>query len=136
MFLIRMIYKNYCKEKNNMAVCLTCVLFLGKPNSIREKQTMSVTLKEIRKRREEILKIAQYHGAKNVRVFGSVARGETRPDSDLDLLVEFESGRSLFDLGGLVVDIEELIGCKVDVISENGLRSRFRNRVIQEAIAI
>ncbi len=97
---------------------------------------MGLTLKEIRARREEVLKIAERYGAKNVRVFGSVARCEARSDSDLDLLVEFESGRSLFDLGGLIADMEDLFGCKVDVISEKGLKPRFRDRVMQEAIAI
>ena len=94
------------------------------------------TLKALRERREEILSIAERRGAKNVRIFGSVARGEAGPDSDIDFLVEFEIGRSLFDLGGFIADIEDLLGCKVDVVSERGLRPRFRDQVIREAVAI
>jgi len=97
---------------------------------------MSLSLKDIQARREEVIRIANYYGAKNIRVFGSVARGESRPESDLDLLVEFENGRSLFDLGGLIADLEDLFGCKVDVVSKNGLRPRFRDRLIKEAVAI
>lgn len=86
--------------------------------------------------RVEILRIAERHGARNVRVFGSVARGEARPDSDLDLLVDLEPGRNLLDLGGLLMDLEESLGVQVDVITEKGLRERFRNRVLGEAVAI
>ena len=72
--------------------------------------------------REDILRIAAQHGAHNVRVFGSVARGEARPDSDVDLLVELESGRSLLDLGGLLMDLQTLLGRVVDVVTDKGLR--------------
>jgi predicted nucleotidyltransferase len=84
-------------------------------------------------RREDILRIAAQHGAHNVRVFGSVARGEARPDSDVDLLVELEPGRSLLDLGGLLMDLQTLLGRKVDVVTDKGLRDRIRTRVLQEA---
>ena len=97
---------------------------------------MTMTLECLKLRREEIVEIAKNRGAKNIRVFGSVARGEARLDSDVDFLVEFEEGRSLFDLGGFIADAEELLGCKVDVISERGLRPRFRDRVMREAVAI
>ncbi len=68
-----------------------------------------------------------------MRVFGSVARGEARPDSDVDLLVELEPGRSLLDLGGLLTDLQTLLGRKVDVVSDKGLRDRIRGQVLQEA---
>lgn len=90
----------------------------------------------VRARREEILQTAARHGAFNVRVFGSVARGRADEQSDLDLLVDMETGRSLFDLGGLLVELEELLGCNVDVVTEQGLRERIRERVLQEAVAL
>ena len=90
----------------------------------------------IQTRREDILRTASQHGAYNVRVFGSVARGEADEKSDLDLLVDMEAGRSLFDLGGLLVYLEELLGCSVDVVTEKGLRDRIRSRVLKEAVPL
>lgn len=90
----------------------------------------------LKTRREEILQISAKYGARNVRIFGSVARGEARPDSDIDFLVEMEPGRSLFDLGGLLVDLQQLLGVQVDVVTEKGLRSRIRDRVLREAILL
>ena len=87
-------------------------------------------------KREAILQIAQRHGAYNVRVFGSVARGEANNDSDIDFLVDLEQGRSLFDLGGLLMDLQKLFGCPVDVVTETGLRPRIRERVLREALPI
>jgi len=87
-------------------------------------------------KRDDILRIAARYGASNVRIFGSVARGEADEKSDIDFLVNMESGRSLFDLGGLLSDLEDLLGCNVDVVTEDGLRERIRNRVLQEAIAL
>ncbi len=87
----------------------------------------------LKDRREDILRIAAQHGAHNVRVFGSVARGEARPDSEVDFLVEMESGRSLLDLGGLLMDLQALLGREVDVVTDKGLRDRIRARVLQEA---
>jgi hypothetical protein len=87
----------------------------------------------LKDRREDILRIAAQHGAYNVRVFGSVARGEARPDSDVDLLVEMEAGRSLLDLGGLLMDLQALLDREVDVVTDKGLRDRIRTRVLQEA---
>ncbi len=72
----------------------------------------------------------------NVRVFGSVARGEADAESDIDLLVDMEPGRTLFDIGGLLMDLEELLGCNVDVVTEDGLRERIRERVLKEANAL
>jgi predicted nucleotidyltransferase len=90
----------------------------------------------VQARREEILRTATLHGAYNVRIFGSVARKDADEQSDLDLLVDLEVGRSLFDLGGLLVDLEELLGYSVDVVTEKGLRDRIRSRVLSEAIPL
>jgi predicted nucleotidyltransferase len=87
-------------------------------------------------RREDILRMASEYGAYNVRIFGSVARGDADEQSDLDLLVDMETGRSLFDLGGLLTDLEDLLGCPVDIVTEKGLRNRIRDRVLQEAIIL
>ena len=90
----------------------------------------------LQSKRDEILRIAAQYGAYNVRIFGSVARGEADEQSDIDLLVNMEPGRSLFDLGGLLADLEDLLGCNVDVVTEKGLRDRIRERVLKEAIAL
>lgn len=90
----------------------------------------------INKKREEILRICAKYGAQNVRVFGSAARGEAGAGSDIDLLVEFEPGRSLLDQAGLVAELEELLGCKVDVVTEKGLYWLLRRRILKEARAL
>ncbi|OGL58543.1 MAG: nucleotidyltransferase [Candidatus Tectomicrobia bacterium RIFCSPLOWO2_02_FULL_70_19] len=90
----------------------------------------------LRSKREEILLTAARHGARNVRVFGSAARGEADEASDLDFLVEMEPGRSLLDLGGLLMDLRELLGREVDVITDRGLKPRIRERVLREAVAL
>lgn len=90
----------------------------------------------IKAQRGAMLDLAARHGARRVRVFGSVARGDARPDSDLDLLVAMDDGRSLFDLIGLGQDLEELLGRRVDVVSEGGLSEHIRERVLAEAIAL
>lgn len=95
-----------------------------------------VTMDALRAKREEILRLARQWGARDVRVFGSVARGDAGPSSDVDFLVEFEAGRSLLDHGGLLMDLQELLGCEVDVVSEGGMRSRFRDRVLKEAVPL
>lgn len=87
-------------------------------------------------RRAEILAAATRHGARNVRVFGSVARGDARPDSDIDFLVDMEPGRSLFDVGGLLFDLRALLGVEVDVVTEKGLRPRIRETVLREAVSL
>jgi len=94
----------------------------------------SMTVSELVKaKREEILKIAAKHGARNVRVFGSVAREEAGPESDIDLLVDMEPGRSLLDLGGLWSDLNELLGRKVDIVTENSIYWLLRRRILKEA---
>jgi predicted nucleotidyltransferase len=96
-----------------------------------------MTLQDLRTtRREAILKTAARRGARQVRVFGSVVRGDNRPDSDVDFLVEMEPGRTLLDLSGLVLDLQTLLGTPVDVVTENGLRSRVKDRVLAEAVPL
>lgn len=90
----------------------------------------------LRQKREEILRLCARYGARNVRVFGSVARGEADEASDLDLLVEMEPGRSLLDLGGLQMDLERLLDCRVDVVTVRGLKDRIRERVLDEAVPV
>ena len=88
------------------------------------------------KKRREILRIAGLHGASNVRVFGSFSRGDADDNSDVDILVDLEKGRSLMDMGGLLMDLQTLLGRPVDVVTEKGLRPRIRERVLREAKAI
>ncbi|HLG19079.1 MAG TPA: nucleotidyltransferase family protein [Bdellovibrionota bacterium] len=84
-------------------------------------------------RREEVLELAARHGATNVRIFGSLARGEARSDSDVDILVSMTPGRSYFDFVALWQDLEELLGRKVDVVSDRGMSPYLRDRILSEA---
>ncbi len=84
-------------------------------------------------RRDEILRLARQRGARDIRVFGSVARGEATESSDLDLLVSWEPGRSLLDHAGLVQDLQELLGVKVHVGTEKSLHWYVRDRILREA---
>jgi predicted nucleotidyltransferase len=86
--------------------------------------------------RTEILRVATKMGVTNVRVFGSVARGEDGPDSDLDLLVTLQPGRSLFDLVGLADELGALLGRKVDVVTDDALYWLLRRRILREAVAL
>lgn len=90
----------------------------------------------LRTHREAILRLAREHGAHNVRIFGSAARGEETGDSDLDVLVEMEEGRSLIDHVALKQDLEELLGQEVDVVTEASLHPRMCERVLREAIPL
>lgn len=90
----------------------------------------------VKEKRAEILAVATKHGAYHVRIFGSVARGEADSESDVDFLVEMEPNRTLFDLGGLLMELQDLLGCQVDVVTEKGLRQRIRERVLSEAIPL
>jgi predicted nucleotidyltransferase len=94
------------------------------------------TLQSIQNMRAEILAAAARRGAGNVRVFGSVVRGEAGEASDIDFLVDLERGRSLFDLGGLLADLEALLGRRVDLVTERGLRGRVRESVLRDAIPL
>lgn len=91
------------------------------------------TTDKLRRNRARILRLAIRYGVTSMRVFGSVARGESTPESDIDFLVELEPGRSLFDLGGLLMDLQDLLGCEVDVVTEKSLHWYIRDRVLAEA---
>jgi uncharacterized protein len=93
-------------------------------------------LDAIRDRRSEILDRASQNGARNVRVFGSAARGDAGPTSDVDLLVEMEPGRSLLDFVGLWQELEDLLGLRVDLLSEGGISPYVREQILSEAIAL
>jgi len=96
-----------------------------------------VTIKQhLQEKREAILAVAAKHGAYNVRIFGSVARDEADAASDVDFLVDLEPNRSLFDLGGLLMELQDLLECSVDVVTEKGLRQRIRDRVLSEAVPL
>lgn len=92
------------------------------------------TLAMLIERRTEILSAAARHGASNLRVYGSVARGEARPGSDIDVLVDMEDGRSLLDLAGLHLELEDLLGFRVEIGTD--VKPRLRNRVHAEAITL
>ena len=95
-----------------------------------------ITLGSLFERREQIRHLAERYRTGNVRVFGSVARGDNSGASDVDLLVTPHAGCSLFDLGGLLEDLQELLGCRVDLVTEDGLKARLRERVLREAVPL
>ena len=95
-----------------------------------------MTLGILTERRSEILGLAERYHTGDVRVFGSVARGQNTEGSDVDLLVKPGKHCSLFDLGGLLEDLQELLGCWVDLVTEDGLKPRLRERVLKEAIPL
>ena len=92
-----------------------------------------MTIADLLSRRDEILRVAAGHGARNVRVFGSVARGEAGSESDVDFLVDLEPGRSLMDLSRLTLDLEDLLGRKVDVVPASSVYWLLRRRILKEA---
>lgn len=90
-------------------------------------------LQKIQQKKKEILVVAKQHGIVNIRIFGSVARGEDNLQSDIDLLVDLEKGRSLFDLGGALIKLQDLLGRKVDIVTERGLHWYLREKIVKEA---
>lgn len=94
------------------------------------------SMSELRKRRADILRIAAEHGAHDVRVFGSVVRGEAGKDSDVDVLVRLEDDRSLLDHVALKQDLEDLLGCRVDVVTEKALHELLRDAILGEAVSL
>ena len=96
-----------------------------------------MTVEELlRQKRDDVRRIAEKHGASNIRVFGSVARGEARPDSDLDLLIDAGPDTSFWFPAGLILDLEELLGCRVQVVTEKGLNPYIREHVLREAVPL
>ncbi|MGC9948452.1 MAG: nucleotidyltransferase domain-containing protein [Bryobacteraceae bacterium] len=96
-----------------------------------------LTLDTLRQeKRDEILRRAEVHGCRNVRVFGSVATGENRPDSDVDFLVDLDQGRGLLDLGGLLSDLQDLLGADVDLVESGSIHPYIRERVLAEAVPL
>lgn len=90
----------------------------------------------IQEKREDILRLARRHGARNLRLFGSVARGEAQPGSDVDILIEAGPERTPWFPGGLIADLEELLGCKVDIVTEKALHWYIRDQVLKEAVPL
>ena len=88
---------------------------------------------EIQQKKKEILLVAQQHGIVNIRIFGSVARGDDNLQSDVDLLVDLEQGRTLFDLGGALIKLQDLLGRKVDIVTERGLHWYLKEKIMKEA---
>jgi hypothetical protein len=86
--------------------------------------------------KSRILQPATHYGAYNVRIFGSLARDDIQPESDIDFLVAFEPQRSPLDRGGLLMDLQDLLGCKIDVVDEQVLRPRFREQILKDAISL
>jgi len=96
-----------------------------------------MTLEDLRRtQRDRILEIAAGHGAHNVRVFGSMARGEARSDSDIDLLVDLDPDRTLMDLGGLLMDLRDALQTGVDVVAARMLRPEVRERAMLDAVPL
>jgi predicted nucleotidyltransferase len=93
-------------------------------------------LESLRRYRREILDVATRHAARNVRVFGSIARGDDQEESDVDLLVEIEPGRTLLDVIALEQDLQQLLGRKVEVLTEGGLSPYLQQRILAEAAAL
>ncbi|MBM4289122.1 MAG: nucleotidyltransferase family protein [Deltaproteobacteria bacterium] len=92
--------------------------------------------RRIKEKREEILRLAARHGVHNLRLFGSAARGEAGPESDVDFLIEAGPERTPWFPGGLIADLEELLGCRVDVVTEKALHWYIRERVLKEAVPL
>lgn len=90
-------------------------------------------LQIVQQRKKEIIAVARAHGLVNVRIFGSVARGEDTDQSDIDLLVDLEKGRTLLDLGGALVQLQDLLGRRVDIVTERGLHWYLREKILREA---
>ncbi|MBV9845753.1 MAG: nucleotidyltransferase domain-containing protein [Kutzneria sp.] len=95
-----------------------------------------VTLEEVRAHRDEIYRIAERYGVSNIRVFGSVARGEADDDSDLDLLIDVERGHGYFDVSGFALSVEDLLNVFTQVATPNGIKARMRERILSEAVPL
>jgi predicted nucleotidyltransferase/uncharacterized protein with HEPN domain len=106
-------------------------------NPVHARKGTATALDELlHAKREDIIRTAGKYGASNIRLFGSVARGEADAESDIDLLVDIEPGRTLFDLSELLMDLQDLLGREVDIVTEKGLNARIRERVLREAMPL
>lgn len=101
-----------------------------------EAPRRAVTLGEVRSRREAIVRLGERFGIRNIRVFGSVARGEATADSDLDLLVDVDRGHGYLDMAGFALGVEDELGVFTQVATPAGLKLRIRDRVLREAVAL
>ena len=99
-------------------------------------QQIGDQLRSLREKDTVILEIAERYGAHNLRVFGSVARGEDTSDSDIDFLVDMDPDRSLMDLGGLLIELQVCLKREVDVVTEAGLRERVRQSILEQAVPL
>ena len=96
-----------------------------------------MTLEELRRsEKDQILRLAASYGVHNIRIFGSVARGDSSPSSDIDFLVDLDPDRRLMDLGGLLTDLQEILHAPVDVATERMLRPTVRDRALREAVPL
>jgi len=111
-----------------MARTLETIYYLG--------YTVPMNLEDLLKHKKAILTLAKHHGAKNVRVFGSVVRGDSTEKSDVDILIDVEPETSLLDLGGLLMDLQDLLRCKVDIAIARSLKKRLKDRVLKEAVPL
>ena len=93
----------------------------------------NLDLNAVQQKRKDILEVARAHGLVNIRIFGSIARGEGSLHSDIDFLVDLEKGRSLLDLGGASIKLQELLGRRVDIVTERGLHWYLRDKILKEA---
>ena len=111
---------------------------LGRPiqTFFAETAPLRDPLRVVRSKRAAVLRIAQKHGARSIRIFGSAARGDATPDSDIDFLVEMEPNRGLFEQAAMMLELQDLLGRDVDVVTVVGLRDRIRQRVLGEAIPV
>lgn len=126
----------YCEARKHSVLCFARLARRGEPAEVASMvRTQALTLEDLRTRRDEIRGIAARHGARSIRVFGSVARGRARPDSDVDFLVEFEPDRTVLDLSGLILDLREVLDREVNVV-EIGKPSRTAVRIGREAVPL
>lgn len=94
------------------------------------------TVEMLKDKRKDILRIAASHGASSLRIFGSMARGEAGPTSDIDVLIDLEPGHDLLDIVAIKQDLEDLLGCPVDITTEAAISPYIREQVLREAISL
>jgi predicted nucleotidyltransferase len=119
------------RRKIRCEALLKPVSYIETTESKKEMMNSQLTQK-----RKEIMGIASKYGIHNIRIFGSTARGDNKNDSDIDLLVDIEEGRDLFDMGAFLIDLETLLQKKIDVVTENALHQNIRQTVLKEAIPL